>query len=76
MYYLDQNPSVSSRDCTDLQEAGVTVSGIHNINMNPEGVNPELVPVYCDMDTAGGGWTVSETFTFYSKLYIIFLLST
>ena len=62
MYYLGQNLVVDSRDCFDLYDAGVTVSGVYTINLHPEGVDPEFVQVYCDMDTAGGPWTVSKTF--------------
>ena len=64
---LGQNPGRASRDCTDLQDAGVTLSGVYNINMHPEGAAPELKQVYCDMDTAEGGWTVNKHITFHDK---------
>jgi hypothetical protein len=57
-YVSDQDPSVISRDCSDLQTAGITASGVYNINLDPDGAAPELHEVYCDMDTDGGGWTV------------------
>ena len=58
LFLSDQDPSIISRDCKDLQAAGVTVSGVYKINLDPDGAAPDLHEVYCDMDTDGGGWTV------------------
>ncbi|KAI8489059.1 Angiopoietin 4 [Branchiostoma belcheri] len=42
-------------DCADLYAAGETASGVYNIRLNSTNVE-----TYCDMDTAGGGWTVIQ----------------
>ena len=55
-----QNRSVLSRDCSDLQTLGANVSRVYDINLDPDGKAPDLRSVYCDMDTDGGGWTVSH----------------
>ncbi|KAK2155355.1 hypothetical protein LSH36_242g06008 [Paralvinella palmiformis] len=54
----EQEPSVISRDCLDLQNSGITASGIYEVNLDPDGIKPELIEVYCDMDTDNGGWLV------------------
>ncbi|KAK2139004.1 hypothetical protein LSH36_2135g00003 [Paralvinella palmiformis] len=58
-YYenLVQNSSILSGDCDDLLKSGETVSGVYVINLDPDGTEPDLRQVYCDMDTDGGGWT-------------------
>ena len=42
-------------DCKSLKDSGST-TGIYNIR--PCLICP-IMPVYCDMDTDGGGWMVS-----------------
>ncbi len=44
------------RDCYDILQAGNSVSGLHNIY--PAYIEGPI-QVFCDMDTDGGGWTVS-----------------
>ncbi|XP_075867390.1 angiopoietin-1 [Nelusetta ayraudi] len=44
------------RDCADLYQAGVHKNGVYNIQINPQ----ETRKVYCNMETAGGGWTVIQ----------------
>lgn len=43
-------------DCWDVLEGSHNVSGVHRIQ--PVG-SPEPILVHCDMDSDGGGWTVS-----------------
>ncbi|CAN7996248.1 unnamed protein product, partial [Ixodes hexagonus] len=45
------------RDCSDLQRAGQNTSGVYTIFVNGGTTGR---PVYCDMDTEGGGWTVKR----------------
>ncbi|KAG2465317.1 ANGP1 protein, partial [Polypterus senegalus] len=45
------------RDCADIYNAGFNKSGVYNININ---TLSEPKKVYCNMDVAGGGWTVIQ----------------
>ncbi|ELT98374.1 hypothetical protein CAPTEDRAFT_46530, partial [Capitella teleta] len=45
------------RDCLDLMNGGFAESGVYFISVH--GI-ANAVPVYCDMDTAGGGWLVVQ----------------
>ncbi|XP_019621184.1 PREDICTED: angiopoietin-related protein 7-like [Branchiostoma belcheri] len=46
---------ITASDCADLYAAGNTVSGVYNIRIGSSNIE-----AYCDMDIAGGGWTVIQ----------------
>ncbi|XP_030644405.1 angiopoietin-1 [Chanos chanos] len=44
------------RDCADLFQAGFQKSGVYTIHISVQ----ETKKVYCNMESAGGGWTVIQ----------------
>ncbi|GBL86730.1 hypothetical protein AVEN_95981-1 [Araneus ventricosus] len=47
-------------DCAELMENGVTESGVYTVYPRSRLTNCKSIDVYCDMETDGGGWTVSR----------------
>uniref|UniRef100_A0A3B5KT39 Fibrinogen C-terminal domain-containing protein n=1 Tax=Xiphophorus couchianus TaxID=32473 RepID=A0A3B5KT39_9TELE len=43
-------------DCADLYKAGFHKNSVYTIQINPQ----ETKKVYCNMEAAGGGWTVVQ----------------
>ncbi|XP_071978948.1 microfibril-associated glycoprotein 4-like isoform X2 [Engystomops pustulosus] len=50
--------SCHPHDCSDVSAQGLTSNGVYLIY--PGGVTSSPVPVYCDMTSAGGPWTVFQ----------------
>lgn len=44
------------QDCAELYQAGFQKNGVYTINIGPQ----EIKKVYCNMESAGGGWTVIQ----------------
>ena len=52
----------SARNCQDVLDRGGTQDGIYTIEVFDihYGIKPQSLQVYCDQETDGGGWLVSE----------------
>ncbi|XP_078611029.1 uncharacterized protein LOC144881679 [Branchiostoma floridae x Branchiostoma japonicum] len=54
-----RNNSGNIRDCYDLYQRGYRLNHVYTIPEDPYLKTP-AIPVYCDMKTAEGGWTVLQ----------------
>ena len=51
------NQNYHLRNCQEAKERGYTMSGVYTVDLH-DGSDP--FPVYCDLATADGGWTVFQ----------------
>ncbi|GBL87947.1 hypothetical protein AVEN_33553-1, partial [Araneus ventricosus] len=58
------NRTSSPMDCAEVLHNGYNESGVYTIWPKSRVTNDKSIDVFCDMDTDGGGWTVSVSTLF------------
>ncbi|XP_067305882.1 angiopoietin-1-like isoform X2 [Pseudorasbora parva] len=55
--FKQMDDQIKYRDCAELFRAGFNESGIYNIYISMQ----DMHKVYCNMESAGGGWTIIQS---------------
>ena len=70
-YFSFNFAAILPKDCGDIQQQGSRYSGLYTVY--PKNLPMQGLEVFCDLDTAGGGWLVStEIVQERCQLYWVF----